>query len=185
MPLRVRPVLLILLATAMLAPRSGASQDPNAAARVARAQAKLAPIGRMLGQWEGEAMVTSGPGGPMRVAQSEDIVAGAGGSVLFIRGTGRSTDAADRGRIVFEAAALVWYDAEADKVRMVTHRDGRSVEPTVEIRPDTIVWSFPVPGGSVRYTIALTADTWHEVGHFLREGAAPVGIIEMRLRRTR
>lgn len=185
MPLRATTVLAVLLALALPSPRVAAAQDPGAAARVARAKAKLAPIARILGQWEGEATVTMGPGGPIRVAQSEDIVAGAGGSVIFIRGTGRSTDAADRGSIVFEAAALMWYDGEADRVRMVTHRDGRSVEPTVEIRPDTIVWSFPVPGGTVRYTIALTADTWHEVGHFLREGAAPVSIIEMRLRRTR
>jgi hypothetical protein len=46
-----------------------------------------------------------------------------------------------------------------------------------------MVWSFAVPGGRVRYVIALTDQTWHETGEFIREGAAPVRTIEMRLRR--
>jgi hypothetical protein len=53
----------------------------------------------------------------------------------------------------------------------------------VEIRPDTMVWGFAVPGGRVRYVIALTDQTWHETGEFIRDGAPPVRTIEMRLRR--
>lgn len=178
MPRASRQLARLLLA---LLPMSAAAQDPRAAADLARARAAVGPVAGLVGQWEGEASVRTGPGEPMKVLQSEDIVWGASQSVIMIRGTGR--DPATRA-IVFEAAGVVWYDADAGRIRMRTHRDGRSVEPEIEVRPDTLVWSFPVPGGRIRYTIALTADTWHEVGDFIPEGRAPMRTIEMRLRRT-
>ena len=53
------------------------------------------------------------------------------------------------------------------------------------MRGDSLVWGFPVPGGRVRYTIWRgVGDTWEEIGEFLREGAAPMRIITMSLRRT-
>jgi hypothetical protein len=168
----------------VLLPALGQSQqDPGAAERLARAMAALAPIASIVGRWEGDADVMVGPGSTRRIQQSEDIVSGAGGSVIFIRGTGRSTEANDAGAIVFEAAATLWIDPASGDVRMRTFRDGAVLEPSLEIRPDSLTWTFDVPGGRVRYVIALTADTWHEVGHFLREGQPSIQIIEMRLRR--
>lgn len=161
------------------------AQDPAAAARIAKARAALAPVARMVGQWEGIADATVGPGQRLRIAQSEDISWGASETVLIIRGTGRGTTGADSGRVIFEAAALVWYDPEADRIRMVSHRDGQSVEPRFEVRADSIRWGFDVPGGRVEYAIVIADDTWHEVGHFVREGAPPFPIVEMRLRRRR
>lgn len=165
----------------LAAPMALAAQDPQAAANTARARAALAPIAKMVGRWEGDAKVSMGPGEPMPVRQSEDIVWGAAQTVMIIRGTGRDPRT---GAIVFEAAGTLWYDLETQRLQFRTHRDGRSVAADVEIRPDTMVWGFGVPGGRVRYTIALTDDTWHEVGEFLREGAVPVRTIEMRLTRS-
>jgi hypothetical protein len=173
------PFVRVLLAS--LVPAAMAAQAPNPSAMAARSREALAPVARIVGQWEGEARVSEGPGEPIRVLQSEDIVWGAGGTMIFIRGTGR--DPSTRA-INFEAAASIWFDPESGRVRMRTHRDGGSVEPTVEIKPDTIVWSFPVRGGTVRYVIALTDSTWHEEGFFEREGAPPFKMIDMRLRRV-
>jgi hypothetical protein len=171
----VRPLLVLLLATPL------AAQDPRAAADIAKAREALKPIARMAGQWAGEAEVRMGPGPALKVAQSEDISWGASGTVLFIKGTGRDPGTQ---AVNFEAAGTIWYDAEAGKLRMRTFTSGRSVEPELEIRPDTIVWGFPVPGGRIRYTIALTDDTWHEVGDYLADGRPPMRTIDMRLRRT-
>lgn len=170
-----------LLAFACTA-RVAAAQDPRAAADIARAKAALAAVAGLVGQWEGEAEARMGPGAPIRVRQSEDITWGASETAMIIRGTGRdpATNA-----INFEAVGVLWFDAEQGKLRMRTFRDGRSVEPELEIRRDTLVWGFSVPGGRVRYTIAWTAETWHEVGDFVREGAPPFRTIEMRLRRVR
>lgn len=157
------------------------AQAPNPAAQIARARTALAPVMQLVGKWEGDARVVEGPGEPLLVRQSEDIITGASGTIIFIRGTGRDprTNA-----INFEAAATLWFDPEAGRLRMRTHRDGRSVEPELEVKQDTLVWGFSVPGGRVRYVIALTDSTWHEVGYYERQGAAPVRTIEMRLRRT-
>jgi len=161
---------------------AAAAQAPSPAALIECSRSALAPVVKMVGQWEGEATAVEGPSGRIRVLQSEDIVTGASGTIIFIRGTGR--DPATRA-INFEAAAMIWFDPDANRIRMRTHRDGRSVEPELEVKSDTLVWGFPVAGGRIRYVIALTDSTWHEVGTFERAGAAPVQTIEMHLRRTR
>jgi hypothetical protein len=171
----IRPLLIVLIAAPL------AAQDPRAAADIARAREALKPIAGLVGTWEGDASVRMGPGEPLKVLQSEDIVWGASQTVIMLRGTGR--DPATKA-IVFEAAATIWFDAETNRVRMRTHRDGRGVEPDLEIKPDTIVWAFPVPGGRIRYVIALTKDTWHETGDYIPDGRAAMRTIDMRLRRT-
>ncbi len=160
---------------------ASSAQDPRAAADIAKAKDALKAVSRMAGQWAGEAEVRMGPGPALKVAQTEDITWGASGTVLIIKGTGRdpSTKAVN-----FEAVGTIWFDAELNKLRMRTFNNGRSVEPELDIKGDTIVWGFPVPGGRVRYTIALTQDTWHEVGHYLADGRPPMPTIDMRLRRT-
>lgn len=177
-------VALLSLAVAMSADPAVA-QDPGAAARVARLREIMAPMAALAGQWEGEGRVSTGPGRPLVVRQVEDIGWGSGRSVLFIRGTGYSTEAASKDSVVFEAAAVAWADAQAGKVRMRAYRDGLEVDANIEIRGDTIVWGFPVPGGRVRYVIALTADTWHEVGHFVRDGGGEFPVVELRLKRKK
>lgn len=121
----------------------------------------------------------------MVVRQFEDVTFGAGSTVLMIRGTGRSADPANRGAIVFEAAATIWFDPEAGRLRMRAHRaEGVAVEPELEMKTDTLVWGFAVPGGRVRYITHFTATDWHETGHFLREGAPAMPFIDMRLKKV-
>lgn len=178
------PMALALASVLLPASSHAQSRNPQAEANLARARAAMAPLAGLVGKWSGEADVTVGRGQKRRIAQSEDIAWGAGETVIVVRGTGRSTEAADEGSIVFEAAALLWFDAEQGRVRMQTHRDGDSVEPEIEIKPDTLVWSFEVPGGRVRYVIAIDGDRWHETGHYVRAGAPAVNMIDMRLRRA-
>lgn len=165
-----------------LLPAAAVAQAPDAAALVQRSRDALAPVAALVGQWEGEATIRRGPGEPTRVRQSEDILWGASGTVISIRGTGRDPAT---GATVFEAVGTLWFDPDLGKVRLRTHTDGRSVEADVEVRPDTLVWGFAVPGGRVRYVIALTADTWTETGDYIAEGRPPLRTTELRLRRVR
>jgi hypothetical protein len=147
-----------------------------------RERAALAPLARLAGTWEGMATAVIGPGQTEQAMQHEQVDFGSGNTVLVVRGTGRLKD----GKVIHDATALIWYDAEANKLRMRAHRmEGISVEPDIEVNGDTLVWGFNVPGGRVRFTIAFTDSTWHEVGHFLREGAPPVQTIEMRLKKLK
>jgi len=146
-------------------------------------RAGLAPLARLIGRWEGDA--TALVGREMKsVRQFEEVVPGAGSTVLMVRGTGRLKDG-NPGTIIYEAAATIWYDASAQKLRMRAHRmEGVAVEPEVELKGDTLVWGFNVMGGRVRYTTVFNDSSWHEVGHFLREGAPPMQTMEMRLKRS-
>jgi hypothetical protein len=167
-------------------PSFAAAQGRGAPPEGARARAALAPLARLVGEWEGDAVAMLGPGKKVTVRQHEYVDFGAGSTVLIVRGIGRSVDAANKGEVLFEAAASIWYDGEAGRLRMRAHRaEGVSVEPDLELRPDTLIWGFPVPGGRIRFTIAYGNNEWHEIGHFLREGAPPVTTIEMRLRKVK
>ena len=60
-----------------------------------------------------------------------------------------------------------------------------SVEADIQVRPDTLIWGFPVQGGRIRFTIAYSNTDWHEVGHYIREGMPPIPTIEMRLKKVK
>jgi len=153
----------------------------------AKAKAALAPFAKLVGQWEGDAHVTIVPGQPAQVVrQHEDIQLTNGGTVLKVHGVGRSTDAATKGNVVFEANATVWYDNALNKLRMSAKTaTGDSTEASIELRPDTLIWGFPVQAGRIRFTIAYSTTDWYEVGHFIREGMPPIPTIEMRLKKIK
>lgn len=172
---------LALFVTTLAAESPAQSTPASGQALAERARAALAPLAALVGQWEGDA-TTSGPGRAKRYRQSEDVVFGAGRTVLMIRGTGRSAEPPNAGDIEFEAAASLWFDADANRIRMRAHRaEGVAVDADVELKPDTLIWGFPVQGGQVRYTLAFDEGNWHEVGHFIREGAPPIQFIDMTL----
>ena len=146
-------------------------------------RAGLAPLARLVGRWEGDATAMVDRQTKL-VSQVEEVVFGAGSTVLMVRGTGRLKDG-NPGTIIYEAAATIWYEAAAQKLRMRAHRmEGVAVEPELELKGDTLVWGFNVMGGRVRYTTIFSDSSWHEVGHFLREGAPPMQMMEMRLKRS-
>lgn len=179
----------VFAVTAVALPLSAFSQgrpslDANPVA--ARARAALAPFAALVGKWEGEATSMNGPGSSSKYRQYEDVVFGAGKTVLIVRGTGRAAEGANKGEIVYEAAATIWFDADSGKLRMRAHRaEGIAVSADVELRPDTLAWGFPITGGRVRYVLAYSATDWHEVGQFHRDGAPPFTFVDMRLTRTK
>ena len=171
------------LAALLIAPTLASAQSagmPDGS----RERAALAPLTRLVGVWEGDASAMIGPG-QMRAARQREVVElGAGGTVLIIRGTG--TLPPENNRVIHDAAAMIWFDAAANRLKMRAHRmEGVSVEPDIEVKGDTLIWSFSLQGGRVRYTAIFSDTEWHEVGHFLREGMAPVLMMDMRLKKLR
>ena len=176
------------LVTILALPGAASSQSrpgsdaSNAVA--ARARAALAPLAPLVGQWEGDAREFHAPGQSTLYRQHEDVVFGAGNTVLIVRGTGRAAEGANKGAIGFEAAATIWFDADSSRLRMRAHRaECVAITPQLELKPDTLIWGFPVRGGRIRYILAYSSTDWHEVGQFVREGAAPFTFMDMRLKR--
>ena len=185
--MRLAPLIFASFSLSTIGSAQGATSAADAAkaaeARTARARAGLAPLAGLVGRWSGEATTVQRTGN-LRVMQSEDVVWGATQTVLFVRGTGRALEGPRNGEIVFEAAAVLWFDQDANQVRVRTHRDGQVLDVVANVRPDTLEWGFPVPGGDIRYVIAFGGNKWHEIGHFVRQGAAPFKILDMTLSRT-
>ncbi len=147
-----------------------------------RERAAMAPLAKLVGRWEGDGSAMIGPGQMHAARQNEVVELGAGGTVLIVRGTGRLKE---DNRVVHDAVATIWFDAATNKLRMRAHRmEGIAVEPELELKGDTLVWGFAVNGGRVRYTTVFSDTDWHEVGHFIREGMAPMLMMEMRLKKT-
>ena len=162
-----------------------AAQGPSTS-EGAKARAALAPFRNLVGKWEGDARVSLMPGQPQVVRQYEEITLDAGGTILRVKGVGRSTEAATKGNVVFEATATVWFDSDMNKLRMRAHTTGAdTVEADIEVRPDTLIWGFPMQGGRIRFTVAYTNTDWHEVGHFIPNGAAPIPTVETRLKKIK
>jgi hypothetical protein len=152
----------------------------------ARARAALAPLVKLVGEWEGDARVSLVPGAPPQTAkQRYEITTEAGGTMMRVKGVARSADGTAKGGL-FEANAVVWFDQQQNRLRMMARQvQGDSVEATIEVRPDTLIWGFPIQAGRVRFTIAYTSTDWHEVGHFIRDGAPPFQAVEMRLKKIK
>lgn len=164
-----------------------ASTVAGAQGAAAKARAALAPFQRLVGVWEGDARVTLIPGAPAQIVrQREEFALGPGGTTMTVKMAATAQDGPQKGNVVFQASGTVFYDDQLNKLRMRARQaGGDSVEATIEVRPDTLIWSLPMPPGRIRFTIAHSATDWHEVAHFIRDGAPPFQAMEMRLKKTR
>ncbi len=153
----------------------------------AKAKAALAPFAKLVGTWEGDARVTLVPGQPAQIVrQHEEILLSNDGTVLKVHGVGRATDGPQKGNVVFEANATAWFDPQMNKLRMVAKTaSGDSTEASLEFRPDTLIWGFPMQGGRVRFTIAYSDTDWHEVGHYITPNGQAIPTIDMRLKKKK
>jgi hypothetical protein len=175
-----------ILALACALPVTAAAQG-NGSSATARARAALAPFQRLVGTWEGDARVTLVPGAPAQVVRQQEVFSlGVDGTTMTVQTVARATEGPQKGAVIFQASATVWYDTQLNKLRMKARQAaGDSVEADIAVRPDTLIWSLPMQGGRIRFTIAHSATDWHEVAHFIRDGAPPIQAMEMRLKKTK
>ena len=165
----------------------GLSQGRQEAPQAREARAAMQKLSWLAGQWRGTATIVQ-PGGQQTLIQSEDVRFKVFDTSLLIEGTGRNQAAGERpGEIVFQALAVISYDApsKAFKMRAITERG--SVDPHIEVKEKEIIWGFEVPGGGgeVRYHIRLSDQGhWLETGEFTRDGGQTwMKFIEMDLQR--
>ena len=68
-------------------------------------------------------------------------------------------------RNVHDAIGLISYDAEEGKYRFRTYRaGGETLDPTIHIRDDSIIWSFQQGGRTIRFTATVKENVWTEIG---------------------
>ena len=69
------------------------------------------------------------------------------------------------------------------RTRPAPRAQGDSVLAEVEQRPDTLVYGFPLQGSRIRFTIAYSSTTWHEVGQLIMPNGNAIPTVEMRLKK--
>jgi hypothetical protein len=88
---------------------------------IAEQKAAIAKLDKLRGEWRGTATIT-GPGGTLKLVQTERVGPMLDGTVMVVEG--RGTDEA--GKLVFNAFAVISYDAATDQYAMTSWTDGRS-----------------------------------------------------------
>lgn len=152
----------------------------------AKARAALAPLMKLVGQWDGDARVSLMPGQTQVVRQHYDVTSGSGGTTLNLKGMGRITTPAGKDSVVFQANATLFYDAAMSKLRVRAKvAQGDSVLAEVEQRPDTLIYGFPLQGSRIRFTIAYSNTDWHEVGQLIMPNGNAIPTVEMRLKKAK
>ncbi len=144
----------------------------------------------LVGDWKGEASVSSGPGKGENALQTETVRSKLGGKALLIEGIGRRELAdGSAGDVVHDAVGMVWFDEATKKYRFNAWTAARGyVEAWFEVDGvNAARWGFDTPdGGKVRFTIALDEEgRWREVGEYSPDGNRWFKTMEMKLTKVK
>jgi len=74
------------------------------------------------------------------------------------------------GEIVHDALAIISNKPEGAYAMNSFVGDGRTGDFELSKEGDLLVWKIPVEGGTIRYSIAVSEDTWVEKGDFGSNG---------------
>ena len=175
----MRFLLAAALLTAASVPATAQQRPDPAAAQTAQREA-MAKTAMMDGVWRGTAW-TMLPTGRHDVVHTERIGPFLDGTLKLIEGRAYNAD----GTVGFNAFGIVSYDPAKKAYSLRSYAMGQAGDFPLELRLDGYTWQ--VPGGPkaiIRYTATIKDGTWHEVGDRIVEGAAPVRIFEMKLKRV-
>lgn len=146
---------------------------------IAEQKAAIAKLDKLRGEWRGTATIT-GPGGTLKLVQTERAGPMLDGTVMVVEG--RGTDEA--GKLVFNAFAVISYDAANDQYAMTSWTDGRSGKFPFAVTDKGFDWSVPLPNGAtIQYSATLADGKWVEVGSYVGQGMPPVEFAKLDVQR--
>ena len=150
---------------------------------LAAQRAAMDRLSGLVGDWQGEAQVTSPRA--MTVHQSERVERDLGGLILRVRGMGHAT-AERTGETIFDAFAVISFNERENRYDFRTYAHGYSTNATAQFLPDgSFQWTTPPGPVQSRYTIQFDATTWREIGEMSRDGGTTwTRTVELNLRRA-
>lgn len=170
----------LLFATALCASGLAWAQhapDATAAAAMSSQKQAMARLSFMDGTWRGQARSIDARGEHV-VTHTERVGTLLDGTIRLIEGHSYNAD----GNTVFNAFAVLSWDAAANRYAFRSHAMGRSGEFEFTPTADGYTWRIPAGPATLVYTATFRDGTWHEVGERIQDGD-PVRIFEMTLRR--
>ena len=138
----------------------------------------------MEGTWRGTAWMMRG-NQRTQTEMVETVEPKLGGTVLLVQGLGTVADSgAGTRRTVHDALAVISFDPRSGAYAMRSYiGSGQFGEFALTLVDGGVSWTREVPGGRIRNTARYTADEWHEVGEFSRDGTTWTQVMEIKLRR--
>lgn len=168
------------LAISLILAAPAAAQRSDPAALQARQREAMAAFARMDGVWRGPAWSITA-NGRHEVTQTERIGTFLGGTIRMVEGRGYNAD----GGVGFNAFGVISFNASTNNYSFSSWAMGQSGVFPIRPTENGYVWEVPAgPGAIIRYTATIEGDAFREVGHRIVEGAPPMQIFEMNLRRV-
>lgn len=168
----------LAMSLALTAP--AAAQRPDPAALQAQQREAMAAFARMDGVWRGPAWSIT-PAGRHDIVQTERIGTFLGGTIRMVEGRGYNAD----GSVGFNAFGVISFNAATRSYAFSSWAMGQSGIFAIRPTANGYVWEIPAGRGAIiRYTATIEGDAFREVGERIVEGAPPMQIFEMNLRRV-
>ncbi|WP_372781637.1 DUF1579 domain-containing protein [Phenylobacterium sp.] len=153
---------------------------PDPAALLKAQKAAMTALDWTHGRWQGPAWSTNAAG-RHEIIQTERVGTMLDGSLVAIEGKSFETDGKPA---AFNAFGIMSYDPDRKAFAFHSYAQGRAGEFPLEVTPAGYVWTIAAGPSKIRYTATHTADTWREVGEFVRPDGGVTQIFEMNLRRV-
>lgn len=188
---RAVPVFLLLLGLVIGRPavaqeqKAEASPAQDAAAVQRGAMKRLDP---WVGVWKGSGWILMGRNQPRQeFTITETVQSKLGGRVLLVEGAGRGKDAKTGAEVdMHNTLAVFSYDEIAKVYRFRTHEAaGRALDAEAKPIDGGLEWGFrdETRGATIRFTIRLDGNRWHEVGEASMDGKTWHKFMDMTLER--
>ena len=173
----------VVLLLALLAwPLAAASLEPAA---VQDARARMAPLGKLVGEWKGGGWILQ-PGGREKATFTgeERVEARLESGALLVEGLHRGPD----GAVVHQTLGVLAWDGHRKEYRFATAiAGGTTGYHAGRLEPGRFVWTLDARGPPRRFIISLEGDhAWEEWGEVSLDGGKTWRrFMEMKLTRVR
>lgn len=143
-------------------------------------RAAMRKLAFLAGHWTGPVTVSMGPGKPLPMTQSENVLSKLGGLVMLIEGKSVGGD----GKAEFQALATVAYDDSTHTYRFRAYNNGHYVDAPLTVNSNGFSWGFTAGPAHVMNTMHLTTKAeWQETTEVTLGNRPPMRTVEMLLRR--
>jgi hypothetical protein len=150
-------------------------------ASVETSRTEMKKLDAMVGKWQGSGWMQQGKERETFTG-GENVQRKIDGLALLVEGKFANKENV----VIHETLAVLSYNSTSKDYDFNTFLfDGRKGQYTLKAAGENWQWGFSFPGGTIRYTINLTADTWHEIGEMsMDDGKTWRQIFEMTLKKV-
>jgi len=142
---------------------------------------KMKTLQLLVGKWQGEGYIIDQSRQKTNFQQEELIEYDLDSTILSIEGVGKSD-----GKIVHHARAIISPSDTSGKFEFYSFlSDGRKGKFMMEQEGEVIKWFIETEQGTIRYTITLSKNNYHEIGEFGYGDGNWYPFLEMNLKRVK